>query len=83
MEDRDLWTKKEVQQIGHSAWHFIRNFASPTPTQHLCACIYVLRLPLSPHRDKTTEIWSTKELILTVPVSHKIEQNTFILQIGQ
>ena len=22
IEDRDLWTMKEVRQIGHSAWHF-------------------------------------------------------------
>ena len=27
-EDRDLWTMKEVRQIGHSLLHFRRNFAS-------------------------------------------------------
>ena len=40
IKDRDLWTTKEVRQIGHSVWHFKRNFASPTQT---------------PNRDKTIE----------------------------
>ena len=55
IEDLDLWTMKEVRQIGHSAWLFRRNLASPPPTQHHCACTYVLR----PHnQEKTTEIRS-------------------------
>ena len=41
--------------------------------------MYVLRLP---HRDETTEIRSI-ELRHTVPISHKIEQETFFLHIGQ
>ena len=41
--------------------------------------MYVLRLP---HRDETTEIRSI-ELMHTVPISHKIEQETFFLHIGQ
>ena len=32
-EDGDLWTTMEVQQIGHSVWHFRRNFASPSPNR--------------------------------------------------
>ena len=43
VEDHDLWTTKEVRQIGHSVWHFRRNFASPSP---------------SPDRDKTIELRS-------------------------
>ena len=43
IEDRDLWTGKEARQIGHSAWHFRQNFATPSP---------------SPDRDKTTELKS-------------------------
>ena len=41
--------------------------------------MYVLRLP---HRDKTAEIRSI-ELIHILPISHKIEQKTVFLQIGQ
>ena len=41
--------------------------------------MYVLRLP---HPDETTEIRSI-ELRHTVPISHKIEQETFFLHIGQ
>ena len=76
--DRNLWTTKEVWQIGHCAWHFRRNFAFPLSypaSMHL----YVLRLP---HRDKITEIRSI-ELIRTLPISHKIEQKTFFPPIGQ
>ena len=40
--------------------------------------MYVLCLP---HRDETIEIRSI-ELIHTVPISHKIEQETFFLHIG-
>ena len=39
--------------------------------------MYVLHLP---HRDETTEI-SSIELRHTVPISHKIEQETFFLHI--
>ena len=39
IEERTLRTKV-FRQIGHSAWHFRRNFVSPPPTQHLCACMY-------------------------------------------
>ena len=39
--------------------------------------MYVLRLP---HRDETTEIRSI-ELRHTVPIYHKIEQETFFLHI--
>ena len=31
IEDRDLWTTKEVRQIEQIVWHFRRNFASPSP----------------------------------------------------
>ena len=41
--------------------------------------MYVLHIP---HRDETTEI-SSIELRHTVPISHKIEQETFFLHIGQ
>ena len=49
IEDRDLWTTKEVWPIGHGAWHFRRNFASPSP---------------SPYRDKTTDLRSMDHLIV-------------------
>ena len=41
--------------------------------------MYVLR---PPHREETTEIRSI-ELIHTVPIYHKIEQETFFLHLGQ
>ena len=47
----DLWTTKEVRQIGHSVWHFRRNFASPSP---------------SPDRDKSTEFRSIDHIIFFI-----------------
>ena len=50
IEERTLRTTRVFRQIGHSAWHFRRNFASPPPTKHLCACMYCVSPTETNHR---------------------------------
>jgi hypothetical protein len=63
------------EQIGHNAWHFRRKFATPllpSISAHVCTASPP---PRQNHR--------VKEYRADPHTSHKIEQKTVFLQIGQ